>query len=75
MKDGFTKWSNIAPPAGVPLKIYCGAKQWVYSKTFTREEIEAWVCAEAEIELPNWDRIGWALTGIAKEMLWKGVKP
>jgi hypothetical protein len=69
MRNGFTRWSEVTPPAGVPLKIYCGIKHHVYSRIFTREELEAWASTEADTETVNWSQVGWALTGIAKEML------
>lgn len=69
MKNGFTRWSDQTPPAGVPLKIYCAVKNCLYSKPFTREELEAWAKAEEDIEATDWTKVGWALTGIAKEIL------
>jgi len=67
MPDGFIQWNHQAPPSGVPLKIYCRIKKHIYSRLFTREEIEAWVSDDEESV--QWEHVGWMLTGIAKMKL------
>jgi hypothetical protein len=67
-RNGFVPWDMCPPPPGVPLVVYCAVKERVYSKSFTREEIEAWG-KEDQSEPVKWSQVGWRLTGIAKEML------
>lgn len=70
MKDGFTVWSEEAPPPGVLLKIYCAVKRCIYEKLYTREEVEAWAERDSFPDDPvDWSMVGWKLTGIAKMQL------
>ena len=68
MRDGFTCWAHKVPPTGALLKIYCDVKNIVYSKVYTREEIEAWDRLSPDDPV-DWNKVGWKLTGIARMQL------
>ena len=65
----FIRWTEKPPPFDVPLQIYCGVKDYIYHQAYTRQELEAWCKQDQDIEPVNWSRVGWRLTGIAKEMI------